>query len=295
MYNPYNIDSIKNILRVHGAKPLKQLGQNFLVDFETCEKISVCALDRSSSAKKNMVVEIGPGLGSLTLSLLKKFDRVCAIEFDKILFEILNKKLISCEKFNLVNQDALKFDFKNLIHSLSNYNLSVCSNLPYYVTSPILSLLFENSISNSNIINFNSIVVMVQKEVGERLLAQLGERACGFLTLLVQTYSKPKKLFDVSKDYFYPSPSVDSTVIFFEIRNDNFRKIRNKENFFKISKLLFSERRKTILNNLNKKIIFNKDKLSQILKNINVNPNLRAENLNFEDFLNIYNVCAERS
>ena len=277
--NPFNkFNIIKNIKNLD-FRAKKSFGQNFLIDNNVCNKITSSIPEKFNDT----VIEIGPGFGTLTYILAKKFKQVLSIELDNKLYGFISKDMSDFKNIKFINQDALKIDINNIIFSNFKKITSVvlCANLPYCITTPILTKFLK-----SDLIDY--ITVMVQKEAAERIVAPLGTKNCGAISYFARYYSNPKINFHVSKNCFFPVPKVDSTVISLEkIKNPNYK---NEELLFKIIKLAFEKRRKNILNSIFASFNFKKEFISEILKKCNLDKNMRAENLKLEDFVNISNL-----
>ena len=259
----------------------KSLGQNFLMSEDVCDKI----VDTASRNGNDAVVEVGPGLGILTDKLCKKFKKVLSIELDKKLFQFLCDSFSESKNISLINGDALGLDINKLLdnHFPGCKNIVFCSNLPYYITSPLIMKFLESE-------RFSFITVMVQKEAAERILASPGTRQCGAISTAVRYYSEPEFNFHVSKENFFPVPKVDSSVISFKsIKHSD---ILDKKIFFNVLKSSFKERRKNILNSISSGICVNKSHLNDILTKCRLDKNLRAENLKFDDFVKISNLIS---
>ncbi len=269
------ISVLKNINKLN-FKVKKSFGQNFLVDHNICKKIVSSIPEKFN----DIVIEIGPGFGNLTYILAKKFKKVLSIELDKKLYSFVSKEMSDFQNIKFINQDALKLNINEII--LPNFNSSsntvLCANLPYCITTPVLTKFLK-----SDLINY--ITVMVQKEAAERIIAPLGTRNCGAISYFARYYSNPKFNFYVSKNCFFPIPKVDSAVISFEkIKTQD---CENEEILFKIIKVAFEKRRKNILNSISSGLKLEKKFISKILKKFNLDKNMRAENLKLEDFINI--------
>ena len=266
-----NINYVKNVMGDLKAK--KKFGQNFLIDTNTVEKIAKCACNEDLTT-----IEIGPGLGALTEQLLTYSKNVIAYEIDNDMYEILTNNLKS-EKLEVVLKDFLDVDL-----SIYKERLNICSNLPYYVTTPILFKIFESDL------DINKITVMVQKEVGDRLNAKVGSEDYGALSIEVQYLFDVKLEMNISKNVFYPQPNVDSAVISFTPKTERNREFEMK--FFELVKNCFRMRRKTLNNNL--KDIYDKETIDKIYNDMNLDRNVRAEQLSLGDYLKMYKVIYER-
>ena len=266
-----NINYVKKTLGDIKAK--KKFGQNFLIDTNTVEKIAKLACN-----KELTTIEIGPGLGALTEQLLKYSKNVIAYEVDKDMFELLNNNIID------ENLSTYLMDFLDVDLSIYKERLNICSNLPYYVTTPILFKIFESEL------DINKITVMVQKEVGDRLTAKVGSPDYGALSLEVQYLFDVKQEMNISKNVFYPVPGVDSEVISFVPKVE--RNKEYEEKLFSIIKTSFRMRRKTLNNNL--KGIYDEKIIDKIYKEMNLNKNIRAEELDLKDYQKMYKIIYER-
>lgn len=273
-------------LRKYAIRPAKRLGQNFLIDRNILEKI----IDAIGVDKEDVIVEIGPGLGALTGELCKHAKKVVAIEKDGRLYEFL---LQNC-RFNnleLIHGDVLRYDFS------SKRRVKIVGNLPYYITSPILTRLLENR-------HFiDTIFVTLQKEFGERLLAKPGQKAYGAISCFVQFYSEPSFLFTIKKTSFYPSPKVDSCFLKISIRNDPPYPLKEtpgkpyltgEEKLFKIIRAGFGKRRKTILNALHSSGMYaTKSGLLHVFESARIDPHRRPETLSLQEFVTLSNMTGD--
>lgn len=278
-------EETKYIMKKYGIAANKSLGQNFLIDNTVVENI----IKGASIQKNDIVIEIGPGLGTLTNELLKVAKKVICIELDERMIRILKERFILYDNIEIINDDILKIDLKELVEKEKNNSCSnsfkIVANLPYYITTPIIMKLLEKEKC------YESITVMVQKEVAERLCTVPGQRNAGAITYTVDYYSDAEKILDVPKESFIPSPEVDSQVIKLNIRNIPKVKLKNEDIFFKIIKLAFMQRRKTLLNALssNNEIFNNKEQVKEILKRLNIDEKVRGENLSIEQYAEIAN------
>ncbi|NLX62747.1 MAG: 16S rRNA (adenine(1518)-N(6)/adenine(1519)-N(6))-dimethyltransferase RsmA [Tissierellia bacterium] len=273
----YSPKYIREVLDKFGFKFSKALGQNFLIDGNIVRNI----VKGAQVGKDDYVLEIGPGIGTLTEELALNAKKVVAVEIDKNLLPILDYTLASYDNVELVQGDILKIDIHKLIdEKLNGGPIKVVANLPYYVTTPIIAKLIEDDL------NIESITVMVQKEVAQRIVAPPGNKQYGSLTVFVNFYSDPEVLLIVPKTVFMPQPKVDSAVIKLTIKEaatDVDRKL-----FFRIVKAAFSQRRKTIVNSLsNKELGLDKEQVRELLEKSNISPKARAEDLKIEDFIKI--------
>lgn len=268
-------DDTRKILKRYNIKADKSLGQNFLISDEVVDGI----VESANIEKEDIVIEIGPGLGVLTNLLLQKSNNVIAVELDPRMVSILKDRFKEKDNFTIIHEDILKVDLAKIINERksSNSRVKVVANLPYYISTPIIMKLLENN----EIID--EIIVMVQKEVGDRLTAKTGERLAGAITYAVSYYSNASKVIDVPKESFIPSPKVESVVIKLELKKNV--QEENKELLFKIIKSAFAQRRKTLENALiNGKIVTNKEKIQEIFDKLGIEKNVRGENLSLEQY-----------
>lgn len=270
------------IMRKYNIKANKNLGQNFLINQEVVEGI----IKSSEISKEDLVIEIGPGLGTLTKELLEMAGKVVCIELDSKMVGILEDRFKLYSNFELINQDILKVDLKKLIEEQKKEgNLKtakIVANLPYYITTPIIMKLLEEQL------DLESITVMIQKEVADRLIAVPGEKNTGAITYAVYYYAQAKSIMEVLNNSFIPEPEVMSKVIQLKIRKQLPIKVENPQKMFSIIKNAFMQRRKTLLNALtNTKVFHNKKEGEEILKKLNLKENIRAEELTLQNFADI--------
>lgn len=273
----YSPSYVKEVLSRHGFKFSKSLGQNFLIDGNIVRKI----VSESNITDKDYILEIGPGMGTLTEELALRAKKVVAIELDSSLLPILEETLGKYNNVEIIHGDVLKIDLEKLIQEkLNNGPVKVVANLPYYVTTPIIGKLIEDNL------NLDSITVMVQKEVAERMAASPGGKEYGSLSIFVNFYSNPEIVVKVPKTVFMPQPKIDSAVIRLTLKKD--LPDIDQDKFFKVVKAGFSKRRKTIINALSS-YGFNieKETIRESLEQSNINPEERAEKLSVEDFIKI--------
>ena len=264
------------ILNKYGLRANKKLGQNFLIN----ESIIYDIVKKANVTKEDVVIEIGPGLGSLTKELINNAKKVIAIELDPNMIDILKSRFGIFDNFEVIYGDVLKIDLEELIKGYDS--VKVVANLPYYITTPIIMKLLEDNVGIS------LIEVMVQKEVAERLCATPTGRDYGAITVAVNYYSKPGYIVTVPSKSFLPAPDVDSAVVMLEVYDEPKVKV-DKDLFFSIVKAAFSQKRKTLLNSLGSANVngINKEKLTNILTELGIDLNIRAERLSLEDFENI--------
>ena len=268
-------DETQMLLNQYGLRANKKLGQNFLINGQVINEI----IEKSGITKEDTVLEIGPGLGSLTKALLKNAKRVIAVELDENMVRILENRF-NDNKLEIINEDILKIDVNELTKKYGT--IKVVANLPYYITTPIIMKLLEEEY------DIESITVMVQKEVGQRLCATTGSRDFGAVTVGVNYYSNARIIIDVPKDNFIPVPEVDSCVIKLDVLKEAPVYLKDKKRFFNLVRDAFTQRRKTINNSLASGE-FGKEEVMNVLNKLNINSKLRAEDLSIQDFANITN------
>lgn len=280
MENLSNISVIRDVLSRHGFSFSKGLGQNFLINPTVCPRMA----EMGNAQPGWGMIEIGAGVGVLTAELAQRADKVVCIEIDSRLLPILDETLAEYDNIKIVNQDVLKVDLHKLIaEEFPNMPVAVCANLPYYITSPIIMNLLESRLPIS------SLTVMVQKEAAQRICAMPGSREVGAVSIAVRYYCEPKVLFQVSRGSFMPAPDVDSTVIRLDIRKQPAVDVKREEDFFRVVKAAFSQRRKTLSNTLSSGLSMNKTQIAELLERAGVASNLRAEQLSMQQFVDIAN------
>ena len=271
------------LLNKYNISANKSLGQNFLINDEVIEETINCA----DIEKEDLIIEIGPGLGTLTSKLLEKAKKIIAIELDNRMVKILKERFSLYSNFEIINQDILKVDLKEIIKKEKEENgiknVKVVANLPYYITTPIIMKLLEDKL------DIESITVMVQKEVAKRLAANTGEKLAGAITYSVQYYCNTKEIIEVPRESFIPAPEVESEVIQLILRKNPPVKVKDEKVFFKLIKTSFMQRRKTFLNGVSNSGLVNKEKLREILNELKIDENIRGENLSLEQFADIAN------
>lgn len=274
MYNLTDINTIKRVMSRHGVTFSKALGQNFIINPDVCPAI----VEQSGVTSEDGVLEIGPGVGVLTQEIAKKAKRLVALELDTRLIPVLGDTLEDFNNVEVINADVMKTDLARLFEE--NFgdckNVHVIANLPYYITSPIIMMLLESRLP------IKAITVMVQKEAGERLCAEVGSRDAGAVSVAVNYYSVARELFFVPRESFMPSPNVDSEVIKLTVREKPEFSPTDEEYFFRVVKAAFSQRRKTAANGLSSGLGMSKDKIFAALTNAGLETNVRAEKLTME-------------
>ena len=276
------LEETKFIMKKYNIRANKSLGQNFLINSEVVENI----VNSSEINKEDMVIEVGPGLGTLTKYLLEKAGKVLCIELDPKMIKILNDRFSEYDNFEIINADVLKVNLNEVIDENKKNgkikNVKVVANLPYYITTPIIMKLLEERL------DIESITVMIQKEVADRLIEIPGGKNTGAITHTVYYYCESEKIMEVPNSSFIPEPEVTSEVIKMNLRKEPGVRVNNPKVMFMIIKSAFMQRRKTLLNALtNTKVFINKEEGLNILKKLNLNENVRAEELSLQDFANI--------
>jgi len=269
---------VKRLLRQSGLKAKKGLGQHFLIDEKALETIVIAA----ELSSEDIVIEVGPGLGVLTIELARRAGKVIAVEFDTKLASLLKRRLASLPNVNIVNADILKVSPSQLLGGENNYK--VVANLPYYVTSPILRYFVEASPKPS------LMIVMVQKEVGTAIAASPGKMS--LLAISLQVYSKPKIISYVSSQSFYPQPKVDSAIVRFDLFPEPAVKIADIDGFFKVVRCGFSSPRKQLRNSLAHGLEVKPAEVGLLLEKARIEPQRRAETLSLEEWARLYEVLA---
>lgn len=268
-----DINVVREVLSRHGFTFSKALGQNFLVNPSVCPQMA-----ESCGADGQGVLEIGPGIGVLTAELAKRARKVVSLELDRRLLPVLAETLADFGNVEIVNEDVLKADLRAILKErFAGMEVSVCANLPYYITSPVIMRLLEERLP------FRSIIVMVQKEAAERLCAPVGSREAGAVTVAVQYYARAEKLFSVSRGSFLPAPNVDSAVICLQIRQAPAVAVTDEKKFFRMVKAAFGQRRKTALNAISAGMALQKGDVAAALEIAGLEGNVRAEKLSMEE------------
>ena len=278
----------KAVLERHGFTFKKSFGQNFLTDTNILQKI----VDTAEIDKNVNVIEIGPGIGALTEFLAENAAEVMAFEIDERLVPILEDTLRDHDNIKVINEDVLKADLQTRVKEFKNPNLpiKVVANLPYYITTPILMHLIESKIP------FAEFVVMMQKEVADRISAEPNTKAYGSLSIAVKYYMTAKVAFVVPRTVFVPAPNVDSAILKMTRREQPLVEVKDEDFFFRVSKISFVHRRKTLWNNLTShfgKSEEVKTKLEQALENANIKPSIRGEALSIPDFARLSDALSE--
>lgn len=269
----YSPKIVKEITDLYSFRFSKSLGQNFLVDKNFVDKI----VDAADVSGKN-VIEIGPGIGTITYEMAKVAKKVVAIEIDDSLIPIIEENMAEFDNFDLIHEDILKADLEKIVaEEFAGESFKVVSNLPYYITTPIIEKLVTSNLPCID------MTIMVQKEVADRMLATEKDKGYSSLSVFVKYYSDAKKVTNVPKSVFMPQPKIDSTVLKLDLRKYTDEVDENK--LFALIHAGFNKRRKTILNSLSDAV--EKDKLRLAFEKLGIKDNLRAENLSLDDFINL--------
>jgi len=270
----------KFLINKYRIKANKNLGQNFLTDDSVLQDI----VEGADISQKDLVIEIGPGLGSLTKLLLEKAKKVICIELDKKMVKIIQDRFFCYNNLEIINDDVLRIDLNQLIKSEREkdkelQNVKVVANLPYYITTPIIMKLVENNL------DLESITVMIQKEVAERLIAIPGSKDAGAITYSIYYYCESKRIREVDNTCFIPEPEVKSEVINLKLRKIPAVQVKDKKVMFNIIKSAYMQRRKTLLNSLSSVGVFQtKNQGIDFLKKLGLREDIRPENMKIEDF-----------
>ncbi len=265
----------KFIMNKYNIKADKSLGQNFLIDDEAVSGI----VDAANVSKEDLIIEIGPGLGTLTKELLEKAGKVICIELDKRMIEILEDRFSMYDNFKVINDDVLKVNLHELIEKEKVVNTKIVANLPYYITTPIIMKLLEERL------DIETITVMIQKEVADRLVTQPGKGDTGAITYAINYYTNPKRVLEVPNTAFIPAPKVNSSVIQLEVLSEPKVKVENEEKLFDLIKTAFMQKRKTLVNALtNSGKYGSKEQIEKDLAELNIDLRIRPEKLSLEQF-----------
>lgn len=288
LYSPATISEVR---RKHGFQFSKSLGQNFLTDKNIIDKI----IEGSMIGKGDLVIEIGPGIGVLTAAAAEAAGKVIAVEIDRNLIPILKDTLSDYDNIEIINSDILKIDLSalleqnELINGQKREGVRILGNLPYYITTPIIMKILEDRVQT------DSITIMLQKEVADRIKAQPGSRTYGALSVAVQYYCTVAHVANAPKEIFVPQPKVDSTVIRLDVRKEKPVLLSSEETFFAVVKAGFGQRRKTLLNSLTGIYGLTKDEIAVVMATAGIDPVRRAETLSLEEFAALANaIRAER-
>lgn len=262
----------------------KEFGQNFLTNRMIPEDIA----DNCADTAERLVLEIGPGIGCLTQELALRYKRVVAVEIDRGLIPILEKTMAEYDNVTVINEDIMKVDLPALIEKYADgMPISVCANLPYYITTPILMYLLESGVK------FDTVTVMIQNEVAARLVAKAGSSDYGAITAVLGYYGRAKRLFKVSAGCFVPAPKVDSAVVRIDLYSEKPYVPKDEALFRALIRAAFEMRRKTLVNAVSAKLPFSKELLCAALKAIGQDENVRGERLSTEDYVRLADYLTE--
>lgn len=276
----------KEVINKYSFAFQKKFGQNFLIDSNVLENI----VEAAGITKDDFVLEIGPGIGTMTQYLCESARQVLAVEIDKMLIPILEDTLSEYDNVEVINQDVLKVDIKSLVEEKNNGRpRKVVANLPYYITTPIIMGLFESKVP------IESITIMVQKEVADRMQTGPGSKDYGALSLAVQYYAEAKVMLNVSATCFMPRPNVDSAVIKLTRHQESPVEVKDESLMFRIIKASFNQRRKTLVNGLknSSELDFSKEEITEAIKSIGKEENIRGEKLTLEEFAKLSNALGK--
>lgn len=279
-------NATKEIINKYSFAFQKKFGQNFLIDSNVLESI----IRGAEITKDDFVLEIGPGIGTMTQYLCEAARQVVAVEIDKMLIPILEDTLSEYDNVEVINQDVLKVDIKSLAEEKNNGKpIKVVANLPYYITTPIIMGLFESGVP------IDSITIMVQKEVADRMQTGPGSKDYGALSLAVQYYATAKVILNVSATCFMPRPNVDSAVIKLTRHKEPTVNVADEKLMFKIIRASFNQRRKTLVNGLKNspELSFSKEQIVKAIERIGKPETIRGEALTLEEFAELANAFTE--
>ena len=272
------LNDTKFIMDKYHITANKNLGQNFLIDDDTVSGI----VDAANVSKDDLIIEIGPGLGTLTKELLDRAGNVICIELDKRMIEILNDRFSMYDNFKVLNDDVLKVNLKELIEEEKVKTTKIVANLPYYITTPIIMKLLEERL------DIETITVMIQKEVADRLVTAPGTGDTGAITYAIHYYTNPKRVLEVLNTAFIPEPKVNSTVINLEVLKEPKVAVKSEEKLFEVIKTAFMQKRKTLLNALaNSNKYGSKEQICKTLELLSIDNRVRPEKLTLEEFAKI--------
>ncbi len=279
------MSNVRALMEKHGVTFNKQFGQNFLISEAVPERIAEeCGADETHG-----ILEIGPGIGTLTLELARRYKKVVAVEIDRGLIPILAETLFEFDNVKVLNQDIMQTDLRTLIEEeFHGMPVTVCANLPYYITTPILMALLESGC------RIEQITVMVQKEVAQRLTSLPGQEQYGAVTASVNWYGQATRLFSVPAGCFLPAPKVDSAVVRIKLYDRAPYEVYDEKMLFRVIKGAFAQRRKTLVNSLASVLSeWNKEMLTAALEDAGYSPSIRGETLAVSDFAAIANALSE--
>ena len=275
LYEPQTIKLIKN---KYGFRFSKSLGQNFLIDKDVIDAI----VEGADISEEDLVIEIGPGIGVLTQAAAERAGRVVCVEIDRNLIEIMKFTLSGLTNVKVINDNILKTDLNKIIENEKGdlKHVKVLGNLPYYITTPIIMKLLEEQVP------CESITVMMQREVADRIVSGPGSKAYGAVSVAVQYYADVTRVVEADKTSFMPQPKVDSSVLRLDVRTEPAVKVKDEKQYFNVVRAAFSQKRKTLLNSLGS-LGLSKQTTGEILEEAGIDSRRRAETLSLEDFARI--------
>lgn len=280
-----DISTIKDLFARHGFSFTRSLGQNFLINPSVCPKIA----EMGGCERNVCALEIGTGIGVLTKELALRTKKTVAVEIDRGLEPILAETLSGLNNVQVVFGDIMELDLRSLFEdNFFGEEVVVCANLPYYVTSPVIMRLLEERLP------VKAVTVMVQKEAAERICAKVGSREAGALTVAVNYYSTPKKLFNVSRGSFMPSPNVDSAVIRLDITKEKKYGVMDEKLFFRMVRAAFAQRRKQMINPISGEFKISKEDTARAFERAGIKATVRAEELTMEQLAELSNILADK-
>lgn len=275
------------VLQKYNFSFQKKFGQNFLIDTHVLDKI----IDSAEITKEDFVLEIGPGIGTMTQYLCEHAKKVIAVEIDKKLIPILEETLKEYDNVSVINEDILKLDIKKIVEENNQGKpIKVVANLPYYITTPIIMGLFESHVP------IDSITIMVQKEVADRMQTGPGSKEYGALSLAVQYYANPEIIANVPPNCFMPRPNVGSAVIRLTRHQQPIVEVEDEKLMFRLIRASFNQRRKTLVNGLHNsgELHFSKEQIQEALKELGVIENIRGEVLTLQQFAQLSNILKSK-
>ena len=279
-----NLSVIRELMSDAGISFRKEFGQNFLINRMIPEDIA----DNCADTSDRMILEIGPGIGCLTQELALRYKRVVAVEIDKGLIPVLSKTLSEYDNVTVIEGDIMEVDIQSIVDEYScGMPVSVCANLPYYITTPILMRLLESGVK------FDTITIMIQNEVASRLTAKPGSSDYGAITAVLGYYGTTRKLFKVSAGSFTPAPKVDSAVVRIDLYKEPMYTPKNEKLFRELIRAAFEMRRKTLQNALSAKLGLPKDKILDAIRELGHPDTVRGERLSTEEFAKLSDLLSE--
>lgn len=282
--NLCDLKTIKGIMKTFGIEFRKEFGQNFLTNNFVVESIA----DECCFGQSRTILEIGPGIGPLTKELCDRYEKVIAYEIDKSLIPVLSYTLSSYDNVTVINEDVMKADLNEVLAPYIDGGVSVCANLPYYITTPILMMLLESGIK------FDYITIMIQAEVADRLCARAGKSDYGAITAVLNYYGEAERILDVPASDFVPAPKVNSAVVRIKLHKENPYHPLDEKLFFRVIKASFEQRRKTLVNGLtNGMSDLSKEDIAEAIEACGHRPDIRGEKLSTAEFVDLANKLYE--